>query len=112
MQHFTSSTHTDHLPSRCRATECAGLIFEGLGGGRSSGSGSGGSGGHASAEALSLLESAVPGFMHHALAGFELAAGPSASSGPPSSAAPTRAAASVCELREYGHGMFTCVAKV
>lgn len=57
LQHYLTASHAELLPCRCHATECAGLVLEGLGAAAQAGS----------AEARALLAASVPGFMQQAL---------------------------------------------
>ena len=57
LQHYLTASHAEMLPCRCHATECAGLVLEGLGAAAQAGS----------AEARALLAASVPGFMQQAL---------------------------------------------
>ncbi|PNH04952.1 putative importin subunit beta-4 [Tetrabaena socialis] len=72
LHHFMSSTSAALLSCRYRATETAGLLFEGLG------------------SSNEQLRGLVPALMELALQGFKMES---------------------TELREYGHGMFACIAK-
>ncbi|KAG2492093.1 hypothetical protein HYH03_009587 [Edaphochlamys debaryana] len=72
LSHFMTSSQPSLLPCRCRATEAAGLLYEGMGAGNGE------------------LRALVPKLMELGLQGFTLDSS---------------------ELREYGHGMFACIAK-
>ncbi|EFJ45451.1 hypothetical protein VOLCADRAFT_94324 [Volvox carteri f. nagariensis] len=72
LHHFLSATSPGLLACRCRATETAGLLFEGVGGG------------------CTALRALAPALVEFGLQGFKLDSS---------------------ELREYGHGMFACIAK-
>ncbi|GLC39350.1 hypothetical protein PLESTB_000894500 [Pleodorina starrii] len=72
LHHFMSATSPALLSCRYRATETAGLLFEGLGGG------------------CAQLRALAPAFMELGLQGFKMDSS---------------------DLREYGHGMFACIAK-
>ncbi|GFR46415.1 hypothetical protein Agub_g7997, partial [Astrephomene gubernaculifera] len=95
LHHFLSSSSPALLPCRCRATETAGLLFEGLMGQGAAGSTAGQAGQGASTAGgggggCTALRELVPALMELGLQGFKLDSS---------------------ELREYGHGMFACIAK-
>ncbi len=84
---LTATMHPAALPCRCRALECAGFVLQGLGS-------------CDSAEAKGLLASSAPKFIQHAMRGFDTESYAGSST------------FQAGELRDYGHGLFACAAKV
>ncbi|GAX82443.1 hypothetical protein CEUSTIGMA_g9871.t1 [Chlamydomonas eustigma] len=102
LQIFLTLSLPDQLPCRCRATECAGLVFEGLGGKTRDGQDTYPASQEEKAAAQQLLKYASPSFMQLALSGFELSSQSVAGQGNVNVS---------YELREYSHIMFGCVAQ-